>query len=379
MKIKTIAFFSGFYLPFLGGVERFTEKLSEQFLKLGYRVIIVTSNHAQLPPVEEMDGRKIYRLPTKKLFRERYPLLDKNQEFSKLMAELETEEIDYLICNTRFQLTTLLGLQFAKKQKLPSLVIDHGSSHFSVNNKLVDFFGAIYEHLLTSVIKSYPTKFYAVSQRSADWLKHFKIQASGLIYNSVDSDIYDRFKDSTFLDKGSGQTIITYAGRLIREKGVQLLLEAFQNLPESEGLELVIAGDGPMKSELEEKYNRPDIHFVGRLDFPEVMSLMNQTDIFVYPSMFPEGMPTSILEAGMLKCAVIATDRGGTAEVITDDSLGMIVEENSKAVEEALKFYLNNPEKILSSGQKLQDRILSEFTWEKTAKHLLEVISTDGK
>ncbi len=61
------------------------------------------------------------------------------------------------------------------------------------------------------------------------------------------------------------------------------------------------------------------------------MSLYRRSDVFVYPSMYPEGLPTSILEAALGDCAIIATPRGGTEEVITSPALGWIVDGASSA------------------------------------------------
>ncbi|MDE7505901.1 glycosyltransferase family 1 protein, partial [Streptococcus agalactiae] len=73
-KVKTVAVFSGYYLPFLGGIERYTDKMTADLVKRGYRVVIVTTNHDDLPIIDEDKGRKIYRLPTKNIVKQRYPI-----------------------------------------------------------------------------------------------------------------------------------------------------------------------------------------------------------------------------------------------------------------------------------------------------------------
>ncbi|MGV3028760.1 glycosyltransferase family 4 protein [Streptococcus hyovaginalis] len=366
---KTVVFFSGFYLPFLGGVERFTEKLTKHLVEVGYNIIIVASKHDEsLPSIEENDAVKIYRLPSYSLFKKRYPILNHNSEFKNVMMELGNESVDYVICNTRFQLTTALGVRFAKRKGTSPLIIDHGSSHFTVGNKFLDFFGAIYEHLLTSYLKYFCSDFYAVSERSLNWLKHFNIKGNGVIYNSVDGDLFEKFSNRRFSTDLDNKLVITYAGRIIREKGIELLLQAYSEIPESSDKILMVAGDGPILEELKETYRRTDIHFLGKLDFEQTMSLMNQTDIFVYPSMFPEGLPTSILEAGSLKSAIIATDRGGTKEVIIDSSLGIIIEEEKDALYNALLKLMTDDQYRLEIQENLFIRVREKFVWTTTAK-----------
>ncbi|MGT2832075.1 glycosyltransferase family 4 protein [Streptococcus halotolerans] len=376
MKANKIVIFSGFYLPFLGGVERFTEKLTKYLVKSGYQIIVVVSKHDdKLASIEENDAIKIYRLPSYSLFKMRYPILNHNSEFKKLMVELENESVDHVICNTRFQLTTTLGVRFANKKGISPLIIDHGSSHFTVGNRFLDFFGAIYEHLLTSYLKHFCNDFYAVSERSREWLNHFGIEGKGVIYNSVDSDLFEIFSTKSFSSDLDNKLVITYAGRIIREKGIEILLQAYSEIPESPDKILMVAGDGPILEELKETYQRSDIHFLGKLDFEQTMSLMNQTDIFVYPSMFPEGLPTSILEAGSLKSAVIATDRGGTREVISDPSLGIIIEENKESLHKALVKLISDETLRTTMQERLFVRVRKHFVWSETVKQLISILN----
>lgn len=375
-KNKTIAIFSGYYLPFLGGIERYTDKLTEELVKLGYHIILVTSKHDDsLADKEEVNGRTIYRLPVINLFKQRYPILNINNTYRQLMSDLGEQDIDYVICNTRFHLTTPTGLRFAKKKGIPSLVIDHGSSHFSVNNAFLDFFGAIYEHLLTFYVKHLTKHFYAVSKRSANWLEHFGIQAEGVIYNSVSANLFEDFSGTKLLDKMESEIFITYAGRILKEKGIEVLLEAFEYSNFAKHIKLIIAGDGPLLEVLKEQYTNQQIYFLGKRDFKETMSLMAQTDIFVYPSMYPEGLPTSILEAGILESAIIATDRGGTIEVINQEDLGIIVEENAKSLSRALKELVDNSDKRLLLQKNIHERIINKFTWSQTVKQLEKILS----
>jgi len=366
--MKKIGIFTGFFLPHLGGVERYTDKLSEQLQKLGYEIVIITSNHDNLEYIEE-DKYKIYRLPIYNLLKQRYPLPKNDKEYKKLRKQIEDENFDYIICNTRFYLNTLFGVKLGKKKHIPVLLIEHGSSHFSVNNKMLDYFGGIYEHFLTNLIKKDVNGFYGVSNRCNEWLKHFKINAKGVFYNSIDKTCYKKFCNKKYKQDFKDKIVITYAGRVIREKGVYLLLDAFSKLADKyKNIVLVVAGDGPILDELKEKYKNPRIYFEGKLSYDEIMPLYNVTDIFVHPSMFPEGLPTTILEAGIMKCAIIATDRGGTTEVINNKKFGLIVEENMEDVYRKMKYLLDNPKEIEVFKENIHNRIMNDFVWEETAK-----------
>ena len=244
--MKTIAIFSGYYLPHLGGVERYTYNLSKKLHDMGYKIIIVTSRYDEkLEEIEETEYAKIFRLPTYKIVAERYPINKRNRRCKELLEMVKKENIDSAIIQTRFWTTSYIASKFVDKNNIPACLIEHGSTHFTVNNKVLDFFGEIYEHMLTNSIKKRVKDFYGVSKKCTEWLKHFGIEAKGVFYNSVNTDEIEEY--SKFINKDTGKLIITYTGRMIEEKGVPRLIEAFKNLDSKyENLELDLAGDAPI-------------------------------------------------------------------------------------------------------------------------------------
>lgn len=360
---KTIMFFNAFYVPHLGGVETYTKKISEE-LKKDYHIIVVASNENNYDDIEILDDVKVYRFPIYDIFKNRYPFLKKNKKYKNMLKQLMDEKVDYIICNTRFYQMSLLGAKISKKKHCPLLFIDHSSDHVSIGQPLLDKFGAIYEHHLTNKIKKYHPKFYGVSQRCNQWLKHFHIEASGVFYNSIDDSLYKKYATN----KKNNHVVISYIGRLIPEKGVVHLLDAYQQVKEKhQNIELYIAGDGPILPELKKKYKDDSIHFMGKLSPDEVMKLCDKTDIFVHPSMYPEGLPTVILEAGIMKTAVIATDRGGTKEVVNNEKVGIIVEENVSDLVKKMNQLIEHPKEIDLLKENIHKRIIENFTWKQTA------------
>lgn len=373
---KTIAFFNGFYIPHLGGVERYTNKLSER-LKENYNIIVVTTNDSNTKNYEVLDGIKVYRLPVHNLCKNRYPFLKKNKEYKELLEKILKEKIDFIICNTRYYQTSILGAKISKKKNAKLIFLDHSSNHVTIGNKILDKLGAIYEDHLTRKIKKYNPKFYGVSKKCNEWLKYYKIEAQGVFYNSIDDAVYKQYYKKR---KENKKLKISYIGRIIPEKGVINLLDAFEEINKKhKNIELTIAGDGPILSELKEKYKNKNINFLGKLGYEEVMKLCVETDIFVHPSMYPEGLPTSILEAGIMKTAIIATDRGGTCEVINNSKYGLIVKENKDDLIEKLNYLIENPNKIDELKENIHERIINNFTWKQTAKTVEKELEKYGK
>lgn len=372
--MKKIAIFSGYYLPHLGGVERYTYNLAKQLHNTGYQVVIVSTRYDnELKEVENLEYAKIYRLPIYNIFKSRYPLLKKNKKCRDLLKKIQSEKIDSIILQTRFWTTSYIGSKFAKKNSIPACLIEHGSTHFTVNNKILDFFGEKYEHFLTNLIKRNVKDFYGVSKKCTDWLQHFNIQSKGVFYNSIDSSEFEEYNQS--INKNNENVKIAFVGRLIKEKGVLKLIEAFDELKKNfSNLELNIAGSGPLYEELKNKEFKNNINILGNLTHDEVMKLLAKSDVFVNPSYFSEGLPTSILEAALMKCAIIATPMGGTTEIINSDQIGLICGFEIEDIINKLTILLNDKEYRTTLGENANNRVLSDFSWINTTKKLINTI-----
>lgn len=373
--MKKIAIFTGYYLPHTGGVERYVCNLAKELNKQNNEVLIVTTKYEEsLEQIEDLGYAKIYRFPIYSLFSSRYPILKKNKQYRSLLKKLEAEKVDSIILNTRFHLTSLMGAKFAKKQKIPACIIEHGSTHFTVYNKLLDSLGHFYEHTLTDKMKKLVKDYYGVSLKCNSWLSHFKIEAKGVFYNSIDEKEYEKYKTSSYEKCENDKIVISYVGRMIKEKGILEIIEAYEQLKQKDNIQLIIAGDGPLLKELESKNLSKNIILTGKLNHDEVMGLLNRTDIFVHPSSFAEGMPTSILEAGLMKCAIVATPAGGTAEVINQEDLGIICEPTVKSIKSGIEYYLENAEKRKQTAENIHKRVKENFVWEVTAKQIAQKI-----
>lgn len=368
--------FAAQYFPHLGGVERYTYNLARKLVEMGNDVTVVTSSIQQAPNYEKMDKIFVYRLPSVGLLEGRYPIVKINRIFRKMHRILVSKKFDFIIVNTRFYMLSVYGQWFAKKQGIRAITIEHGSSHLSVNNKIFDFVGAIYEHALTRVGRLFCQDYYGVSQACVEWLKHFHITGKGVLYNSIDiSDVEgiinnseNKYRTTYNIDKDA--IVVTFTGRLLPEKGVPQLVEAVKQLNnQNKKVYLFIAGDG----DLEEFVNNSkdsNIIPLGRLEFEDVINLLVETDIFCLPS-FSEGFSTAILEAIVCKCYVITTERGGARETFPTKEYGSIIKNNNvKLLKEALEKALENPEGRKKAIELSYHRLKDNYTWDIVASQV---------
>jgi glycosyltransferase involved in cell wall biosynthesis len=116
-------------------------------------------------------------------------------------------------------------------------------------------------------------------------------------------------------------------GRLSQEKGWETLVEAVATLPTSLGFHCVIAGDGPLRSLLEERIARhalsKRVRLLGfRSDVSEVFAAL---DVVVMPS-YREGTPNALCEAMAMGKPVVASRVGGVPDLVEHGRCGLLVE-----------------------------------------------------
>ena len=121
-----------------------------------------------------------------------------------------------------------------------------------------------------------------------------------------------------------GPTVTTIC-RLVPWKGVDTLIEAIAQLPE---IQLLVVGDGPDRAALEQQVSQQAlgdrVHFLGQVPKSQIHSILNASDVFVLNSTY-EGLPHVVLESMAAKVPVIATDVGGTGEVVKNNQTGLLI------------------------------------------------------
>ena len=378
-KGKKYCIFSAQYFPHLGGVERYTYNLAKFLGKHGNEVVIVTSNVEGLAAYEIMEGVRVYRVPCWSLMAGRYPFLKPDKEFRKINRILMRMKFDLVIVNTRFYPHSVYGAWFARRQKTRCIMIDHGTGHMTVHNKIGDAAEQIVEHGLTAVDKVLCKDYYGVSMACMEWLKHFHIDGKGALYNAVDLDQILELQKGPCRDFREecgipeNGIVISFTGRLLKEKGIYQLIDAVKVIRKSNPLVyLLLAGDGDEEDGVREKADEGVIP-VGRLEFTDIVAMLKQTDIFCLPS-DSEGFSTSLLEAASCGCYLVTTRRGGAGELLPDESFGTIMEDNRpETVLKTIQQVLDDPEARRIGIAKTFERLKKNFTWDITAQKVEKI------
>ena len=121
------------------------------------------------------------------------------------------------------------------------------------------------------------------------------------------------------------------------------------------------------------------IYVAWKVIIENVVGLLKLSDIFCLPTDYPEGLPTSILEAVACKCYVITSAMGGAKELILDSTYGTVLQNNSVGELEKNWWRLfpieREEKKQLKNHMK---KICSEFTWKRTADKIIEIFEKNG-
>ncbi len=202
--------------------------------------------------------------------------------------------------------------------------------------------------------------------------KDVKVIAQGSI-NGVDIEFFKNTKtldeqelirDKFKIDKKD--FVITFVGRIVKDKGINELIEAFVNLSKKyNNLKLLLVGDyeehlNPIKNENKILIDSLDsIITVGFQN--DIRDFLSITDLFVLPS-YREGLPNSLIEAGSFGIPLLATNINGCNEIIDDCITGILVEKKSaKKLEEAIDKLLEDKELYNSIKLKVRDRIIEKY------------------
>ncbi len=377
--MSKIALFCAQYDPHVGGIERYVKCLSLELKKRGHSVYVVTSNIYGTEDIQDREGIIVINLPCFNLLNGRLPIEKKNKRHAQLERVIEEIGVDIVIINARFYLLSLFAAKFAKKNRIPCITIEHGSKYIAFNKVWIDWLVRLYEKGITRRLKKFCKHYYGVSKDASAWLNTYGIKSEGEIHNAINVEECEReiSKQGNNLSATLSNVfpIVSYAGRVIERKGILELNEAVNMLrPLFPGIKLYIAGDGELMGRLKKEKKETTV-ILGSLNHAEALGLIAASDVFVLASE-TEGFPTSVLEAMACKTFVITTYAGGSKEIITDDSYGILMDNNtSQTIYKSLKTALEDEQYRENAEEKCYNRVKIEYSWSTSAKKIEEIIS----
>jgi glycosyltransferase involved in cell wall biosynthesis len=159
-----------------------------------------------------------------------------------------------------------------------------------------------------------------------------------------------------------------YVGRLVAEKGLHTLLQAWHG-PDAPQIPLAIVGEGPLALPADSGDGR--IMWLGRRDPAEVHSLMRRASLLIFPSEWCEPFGLTIIEAFANGLPVVAARIGAPGELVDPGITGATFEPGSAAgLAKAVRNLLDSPEQLDAMGRHAQDVYRWEFSPERNLERL---------
>lgn len=170
------------------------------------------------------------------------------------------------------------------------------------------------------------------------------------------------------------------AGRLTRFKNMDMLIRAVALLKDQgRKAELKIAGDGPEReplAQLAKQLGVDDrVRLIGEVSRKELVDNYSRSLAVLFPSV---GEPLGLipLEAQAAHTAVIAFNSGGSKETVVPDKTGILVDDfTPDGLAEAIRYALDNTERMTEMGSEGRKRIETCFSWSNTIDTLMDAFS----
>lgn len=381
-----VLFFNYEYPPLGGGAANATAYILREFAKIpNLEVDLVTSAIDDKYHLEKIsDNVKIHKLPIGKNennlhFQSQKDLLVyswKAYFFSKTLIR----QNNYDLTHSFFSVPCgFLSLVLKYQYNLPYIVSLRGSDVPGYSDR----FSWIY-YILLPIIKYIWKKSGAVISNSDDLkdlaLKARPSQEIGVIHNGIDINNFKPNRNKKISDK----FIITPgASRVTKRKGLEFLIKAVkQLLPKYPNILLKIMGDGDEKENLiilVKKLNlKNNVQFLGRIPREETVGYYQEANVFILPS-FNEGMSNAMLEALATGLPIIATETGGTKELVTEGINGFVVAMGSREdLAERIERLISNPELCEKMSQESRQRA-EKMSWQEVARQYFEVYKKVSK
>lgn len=313
--LMNILVFSTVFYPAIGGLENQTLILIKEFIKYGHRVKVIT-NQKQLAPLADIE---IFDSPS---------FLKKIKLFMWCDA--------YYMPNISMKGVWLMFLKpFMSKKK--KWIISHNDFYLSNNQSVA------------VKLKRFAIKFassnISVSASVADYIN----TGSTVIYNCYDESVFKLYPEEKRVYD------FVFLGRLVSQKGCDVLIKACSQLQEPFTLNII--GTGPEEQKLKEMVEacglQQNITFLGALSGVKLAQTLNHHFTMIVPAAQNEGFGIVVLEGLACGCNIIASNAAGLVEAV--DQFGAIFSMNNvDELAALLKTALQNKQPVLQLSPALQ-------------------------
>lgn len=357
---------ANFVTPTSGGQRLALNSLAEQYLAHGHETTLVIPGAKKETRIES--NRKVVSLPGVPVpFSGGYRAIVRKDEMQRTLAELRPDIVELS------DKTTLSWVpQWCRNMGIPCVVFSHERASEVVSERFPKWLpvSPVFRRWGEN-IEQHVDAIVCASKFSAEEYSLIQDRVK-IVPLGVDHDV---FKPNAFLtlDQNTSACTILFAGRLSFEKRPHVVLLAARTL-HLRGVKarFVIAGDGPMRRQLEAMADGLDVTFLGRLSSrQELATLMASADLAIAPSPF-ETFGLSILEILACGTPVVVANAGAGMEIV-NDQCGAIASPDGESMADAVEAML---QRDLNQVRKNCSARAADFSWLIAGESMIDLFTS---
>jgi glycogen synthase len=357
----------------IGGMQNHTAELTRALDRRGVVQTVVTTRPPTAPHLQRLGNHaRVVRLglPIRR-FRQLYGLQ------ASIIAPILASRADLVHVHLGEDLAVFpIGAAAAKLHRLPLVL----TVHMSMRHTLV------VSDLRSAILKTLGGWIEGWGERSADAVLAITPRlARQLVSEGVEEDrvhvvppgVNPALFAGLFEDPfpGIGRPRVVFVGRLAPQKGVRTLVEAARLL-KTPGAQVLLVGDGPQRSTLEEEIQRQGVgdmvHLFGFVPHDLVPAVLTHADLLVLPSLYEE-LGTILLEAMWVGVPIVASRTGGIPDIIDDGVNGLLVAPGDPQVlARTVDYLLADPDLARRLGEAARE-LARDYDWGVLAERVLAI------
>ncbi|MCE5198803.1 MAG: glycosyltransferase family 4 protein [Armatimonadota bacterium] len=365
----------------IGGISRHVEELADALARRDLEIHVITCEVDGAPEEEVIDGVFIHRVPADgDMAADFVPWIKSlNAYTERKVDELLAAEPDTpTLLHAHDWLSEFAAASLKNKHKIPLVATIHATEHgrnYGIHTDMQRYISHVewelsYEAWRVIVCSEFMTE--EVNHALATPLDKMDVVPNGVKADKFNFAFPDKDEFRAFY-AAPDEKIIFHVGRNVREKGGQVLINAFKKLlSDQPNSKLVIAGGGNrgwLKDQAEALGISDRIYFTGFVDDLTLLKIYKVSDVAVFPSLY-EPFGIVALEAMAARVPVVVSDIGGLREVVDHDINGIVTwADNSDSLAWGiLEAFRKSPLQVARMVDAAYEKATTVFSWDKIAE-----------